>query len=103
MGEGARGTFPALFRIGAVGFGADMYTAGMLVTGLPVPVLAGWTAAFAGDMVWFALLLATSIATAQVTDRSGVQLVVMIAVMFLVPRLARRWIPALRDEAIRAG
>jgi hypothetical protein len=96
---GTRGTLPVLFRIGTVGFGADLYTAGMLISGLPVPRLAGWTAALIGDLIWFAMLLATSIATAQVTDRSGVQLVVMIAVMIIVPWLARRYVPALREPA----
>lgn len=99
VARGARGTWPVLFRIGVVGFGADLYTAGLLVAGLPIPRLAGWTAALAGDLVWFAVLLATSIAAAQVTDRSGLQLVIMLAVMILVPRLARRYVPALRDEA----
>ena len=67
-----------------------------------MPRLAGWGAALAGDLVWFAMLLATSIATAQVTDRSGVQLVVMIAVMIVVPWLARRFVPALREQPARA-
>jgi hypothetical protein len=31
--------------------------------------------------------------TAQVTDRSGVQLIVMIVVMLLAPRLVRRFVP----------
>jgi hypothetical protein len=92
-----RGTLPALFRIGTIGFGADVYTAGMLVAGLPVPRLAGWGAAIVGDLIWFAMLLVTTLATAQVTDRSWVQLVVMVVVMFVVPRIARRIFPALRD------
>jgi len=96
LGRGARGTLPVLFRIGALGFGLDLYTAGILVAGLPVPRVAGWAAAVAGDLVWFAMLLATSIATAQVTDQAAVQLGVMAAVMVLVPWLAKRLIPALR-------
>lgn len=93
--NGARGALPVLFRIGTVGFGADVYSAGLLVAGLPVPRVAGWAAAIIGDLVWFAVLLATTIATAQVTDQSAVQLVVMVVVMFLGPRLARRVFPAL--------
>jgi hypothetical protein len=62
-----------------------------------VPRLAGWGAAIVGDLIWFAMLLVTTLATAQVTDRSWVQLVVMVVVMFVVPRIARRIFPALRD------
>jgi hypothetical protein len=95
--QGARGTWPALFRIGVVGFGADIYAAGMLVAGLPVPRVAAWGAALVGDLIWFAILLATSIAAAQVTDLTWVQLVIMLVVMFLVPKAAARVFPALRD------
>jgi hypothetical protein len=101
-GDAAR-TFPALFRIGAVGFGADIYTAGLLIAGLPVPRVPGWASAIVGDLIWFTILLATSIATAQVTDRSWVQLVVMIVVMAVVPRVARRFVPALREAPVQAG
>src|SRR5262245_8016732 len=57
-----------LLRIGTVGFGVDIYSAGLLATALPVARIPGWAAAIAGDLVWFALLLATSIATANVVD-----------------------------------
>src|SRR5439155_23093639 len=39
------GVAPALSRIATVGFGVDIYTAGVLATGLPVPRLPGWTSA----------------------------------------------------------
>lgn len=99
---GGRGALPVLFRIGSIGFGLDLYSAGILVAGLPVPRLAGWAAAIAGDLIWFAILLATSIATAQVTEHDGVQLVVMVVVMLLVPRLAKRLIPALQEDGAPA-
>ena len=53
---------PALFRVATVGFGVDVYTAGVLVNGLCVPRILGWASAIAGDLVWFALLLGTSLA-----------------------------------------
>jgi hypothetical protein len=94
---GARGVFQTLFRIGTIGFGMDVYTAGMLVAGLPVPRVAGWLAAIAGDLVWFVVLLITSIVSAQFSDNSTFQFVTMLVVMFLVPMIAKRYIPALRD------
>ncbi len=87
---------PALFRIATVGFGVDVYTAGALASGLPVPRLAGWAAAIAGDLVWFAVLLGASIAAAGVFDDERWIAVVVIAVTIVVPMLARRYIPALR-------
>src|SRR5690349_1999969 len=53
------GLAPALARIATVGFGVDVYTAGMLTTGLRVPAIPGWLSAIAGDLVWFAVLLGT--------------------------------------------
>lgn len=87
---------PALFRIATVGFGVDIYTAGALATGLPIPRLPGWAAAMAGDLVWFAVLLGSSIAAAQVFDERGI-MVVVLAVTLLGPPLARRIFPALRN------
>jgi len=86
---------PALFRIATVGFGVDIYTAGALATGLPIPRLRGWAAALAGDLAWFALLLGSSIAASTVFDETGV-MVVVLAVSLLGPALARRIFPALR-------
>lgn len=96
--QGARGTWPALFRIATIGFGVDVYHAGMLVAGLPIPRIAGWLAAIAGDMVWFTVLLITSMVTAAVTENDGVNAIVMIVVMVLVPPILKRFVPALRDE-----
>src|SRR5438876_1914835 len=45
------GVAPALSRIATVGFGVDVYTAGMLATGLPVPRFRGWASAIMGDRV----------------------------------------------------
>jgi hypothetical protein len=87
---------PALFRIATVGFGVDIYTAGALATGLPIPRLPGWAAAMAGDLVWFALLLGSSIAAAQVFDDERLIAVVVLAVTLLGPSIARRIFPALR-------
>jgi hypothetical protein len=87
---------PALFRIAMVGFGADIYTAGMLATGLGVPRIAGWASAIAGDLVWFILLLGTSIAVGIATDDDRIIGLVVIVAMILIPRIARRFVPALR-------
>jgi hypothetical protein len=95
--DGVKGMWPALFRIGTIGFGLDVYHAGMVVAGLPVPRVAGWLAAIAGDLVWFAILLITSMVTATVTEDDRVIAVVMLVVMILVPQIAKRYIPALRD------
>ena len=56
---------PTLFRIATVGFGADIYTAGMLTTVLRVPRIPGWASAIAGDLVWFSLLLGTRAASSR--------------------------------------
>lgn len=89
---------PTLFRIATVGFGADIYTAGMLATGLRIPRIPGWASAIAGDLVWFSLLLGTSIAAASVVDDDRVVGLAVIVAMIVIPRLARRFVPALRDR-----
>ena len=94
-------TAPALARIATVGFGADVYTAGVLATGLPVPRLSGWTSAIAGDLLWFALLLGTSLAAAGIADDDRFIALVMVVAMIAIPRLARRFIPALRPDSAR--
>ena len=91
--EGFSATLP---RIATVGFGVDVYTAGLLATSLRVPHLRGWAAAIAGDLVWFALLLATSLAAASIVDDDRFVLLVMVIAMIAIPRIARRFVPALR-------
>jgi hypothetical protein len=86
---------PALFRIGTVGFGVDVYTAGALASALPVPRLQGWAAALAGDLLWFALLLGSSIAAATLLDDDRWIALVVIAVTLIVPPIARRLFPTL--------
>src|SRR5258706_525234 len=72
------GVGSALSRVATVGFGVDIYTAGVLATGLPVPRLVGWTSAIAGDLLWFTVLLGTSIAAAGIVDDDRVVGLVMI-------------------------
>ncbi len=91
------GMAPALFRIATVGFGVDVYTAGMLVNGLRVPRLLGWASAIAGDLVWFLLLLGTSLATAALVDDDRIIGGVVLVAMLVIPSIARRIFPALRD------
>jgi hypothetical protein len=93
------GLAPALFRIATVGFGVDVYSAGMLVNGLRVPRVLGWMSAIAGDLVWFALLLGTSLAAAAVVDDDRVVGGVVLLAMFVIPPIARRIFPALRHAA----
>lgn len=93
------GVAPALSRIAMVGFGVDVYTAGMLATGLPVPALPGWVLAITGDLLWFALLLGTSLAAASIADDDRFIALVMIVAMIVIPWLARRFVPALRPDA----
>ena len=85
-----------LSRVATVGFGVDVYTAGMLATGLGVPRVPGWMSAIAGDLVWFALILATRLAAASIVDDDRVVLLAMVIAMIVIPRLARRFVPALR-------
>jgi hypothetical protein len=87
---------PMLFRIATVGFGVDIYTAGALAHGLPIPRLPGWAAALVGDLMWFAMLLATSIIAAGLIDDDRVVFVVVVAIALVGPSIARRFIPALR-------
>jgi hypothetical protein len=91
-------TAPTLFRIATVGFGVDVYTAGALASGLPVPRVAGWASAIAGDLVWFALLLGASIGTAWFVDDDRVITLVVVLAMIVIPRIARRLFPALRND-----
>jgi hypothetical protein len=87
---------PALLRIGTVGCGVDIYTAGALATGLPIPRLVGWTAAMGGDLLWFALLLGSSIAAAHVFDDERATAAVVLVVTLVGPSILRRIFPALR-------
>ena len=82
-----------------MGFGVDVYTAGMLATGLPVPRLSGWASPIVGDLLWFALLLGTSLVAASNADDDRFIALVMIVAMIVIPRLARRFVPALRPNA----
>jgi hypothetical protein len=95
------GVAPALSRIAMVGFGVDVYTAGMLATGLSVPRLPGWAAAITGDLLWFAVLLGTSLVAASIADDDRFIALVMIVAMIVIPWLARRFVPALRPDAQR--
>jgi len=87
---------PALFRIATVGFGVDIYTAGAIASGLPIPRLPGWAAALVGDLLWFSILLASSVAASRIFDDDRAVAVVVIVVTLVVPPLARRIFPALR-------
>ena len=82
-----------------MGFGVDVYTAGILATGLPVPRLPGWALAITGDLLWFAVLLGTSLLAASITDDDRFIALVMIVTMLVIPWLARRFVPALRPDA----
>ena len=87
---------PTLLRIATVGFGVDIYTAGALATGLPIPRIPGWAASMAGDLLWFAMLLASSIAAAKIFDDQRIVALVVIAVTIFGPRILRRIFPVLR-------
>ena len=70
----------------------------MLTTVLRVPRIPGWASAIAGDLVWFSLLLGTSIVAASLVDDDRVIGLAVIVAMILIPRIARRFVPALRDR-----
>ncbi|MCC6765609.1 MAG: hypothetical protein IT293_13190 [Deltaproteobacteria bacterium] len=95
--RGAASSRPAaLFRVATIGFGVDVYTAGAVATGLDVPRVLRWLCAIAGDLVWFAILLATSVVAASFADDDRVVGGVVLLAMLIVPSLARRLFPALR-------
>jgi hypothetical protein len=50
-----------------------------------------------GDLLWFILLLATSIAAAKLFDDERVVAVIVLAVTFLGPSILRRIFPVLRS------
>jgi hypothetical protein len=87
---------PALLRIATVGFGADIYTAGALATGLPVPRVPGWVAAMVGDLAWFVILLGSSVAAVHVFHDERAIAVVVLVVTLAGPPTLRRIFPALR-------
>lgn len=88
----------ALFRVAIIGFGVDVYTAGAVATGLAAPRVVRWACAIVGDLVWFAILLGTSVAAASVADDDRVVGGVVLLAMLVIPSLARRIFPALRGE-----
>ena len=71
----------------------------MLAPGLPVPRLSGWALAITGDLLWFAVLLGTSLVAASIADDDRFIALVMIVAMIVIPQLARRFVPALRPDA----
>ena len=89
----------ALFRVATIGFGVDIYTAGAVATGLDVPRLLRWACAIAGDLIWFAILLETSLLAASFADDDRVIGGVVLLAMLVVPSIARRLFPALRVPA----
>ncbi|MSQ43948.1 MAG: hypothetical protein EXR45_07040 [Chloroflexi bacterium] len=91
--------WPALFRIGVVAFGFDIYHGGMVIAGLPVPRLLGWAAALAGDLIWFGVLFATSSAAAAVTDNDKTVGIITVVAMIAIPKIAEWIFPALRGAA----
>jgi hypothetical protein len=95
---------PALFRIGVISFGFDIYHGGMVIAGLPVPRLLGWLAALIGDLLWFSVLMATNSAAAAVIQDDRTVAFVTIAAMLIIPKVAEWIFPALRmpDERAKA-
>ncbi len=94
---------PALFRIGVIAFGFDIYHGGMVVAGLPVPRLLGWLAALIGDMIWFGVLMATNSAAAAVIQDDKTVAIVTIVAMLVIPKVAEWIFPALRMPDNRAA
>lgn len=94
--------WPALFRIGVVAFGFDIYHGGMVIAGLPVPRLLGWAAALAGDLIWFGVLFATSTAAAAVIDSDKTVGIITVVAMVAIPKIAEWIFPALRGSTERA-
>lgn len=84
---------PVLFRIATVGFGVDIYTGGILATGLPNAKLAGWIAALIGDLIYFGVLLGTSIAAASVVDDDRFVGIVVLVAMIVIPQIGKRLFP----------
>jgi hypothetical protein len=95
-GQPARKGPAALFRVATIGFGVDVYTAGAVATGLDVPRVLRWACAIAGDLLWFGILLGTSILAASIADDDRVIGGVVLVAMLVIPSLARRVFPALR-------
>ncbi len=93
---------PALFRIGVIAFGFDIYHGGMVIAGLPVPRLLGWLAAIAGDLIWFATLMAANSAAAALTSDDRMVTIVTLVAMLVIPKVAERIFPALRAPAAPA-
>mgnify|MGYP003694032247 CR=1 FL=1 len=77
----------------------DVYTAGAVATGLDMPRVLRWACAIAGDLVWFAILLGTSVVAASIADDDRVVGEVVLVAMLVIPSLARRVFPALRPPA----
>lgn len=94
--------WPALFRIGVVAFGFDIYHGGMVIAGLPVPRLLGWGAALAGDLIWFGVLFVTSTAAAAVVENDKTVGVITVVAMIAIPKIAEWIFPALRGSSVPA-
>ncbi len=66
-----------------------------------IAMVRGWVAAITGDLLWFAVLLGTSLVAASIADDDRFIALVMIVAMIVIPWLARRFVPALRPDAQR--
>ncbi|TMA49361.1 MAG: hypothetical protein E6J81_03465 [Deltaproteobacteria bacterium] len=87
-----------LFTLGLYTLSDTLAAIVWLTTVLRVPRIPGWASAIAGDLVWFSLLLGTSIVAASLVDDDRVIGLAVIVAMILIPRIARRFVPALRDR-----
>ena len=65
-----------------------------------MPRVLRWACAIAGDLVWFAILLGTSVVAASIADDDRVVGGVVLVAMLVIPSLARRVFPALRPPPV---
>lgn len=85
------GTASGPFALVLVSFGVDPMTGRAAATAAGHGFLSGWAIAIAGDMLYFAVLMISTLWLNNVIGDERTTIIAMIVVMIVLPGLIRRW------------
>lgn len=85
------GTASGPFALVLVSFGVDPMTGRAAATAAGHGFFSGWAIAIAGDMLYFAVLMISTLWLNDVLGDDRMTIVAMIVVMIVLPSLVRRW------------
>lgn len=85
------GTASGPFALVMVSFGVDPMTGRTAASAAGHGFVAGWAIAIAGDMLYFAVLMASTLWLNNLLGDEHTTILFMLVVMFVLPSLIRRW------------